>query len=134
MPHPQRWLMLKNMHSRIVFIESRPGGLAIDALTSEGRTLSMDAQVPVSTWGLAAAMTLGRWAEQGSQVEVDLRETRGVSRVRFTDEEHKVVLDLTRLHLGPLPAATVAPNAGEHREKEPAGRGPGRVAARRVAG
>ena len=89
-------LMLSGMHSRIVFLESRPGGILIDALTSHGQTLSMDAQVPVSIWGFAAALTLGQWAEQGSQVEVDLLDQRGVSRVRLSDRQHLVVLDLSR--------------------------------------
>ena len=88
--------MLSGMHSRIVFLESRPRTLVIDALTSQGQILSMEAQVPVTMWGFAAALTLGRWAEQGSQIDVDLHEKRGVGRVRLSDEEHLVVLDLTR--------------------------------------
>jgi hypothetical protein len=95
--------MLSSMHSRIVFIESKPGGLVIDALASDGRALSMDAVVPASMWGFAAALTLGRWAEQGSQVTVDLFEKGGSRRVRLSDEDHLVMLDLTRpASLSPL--------------------------------
>lgn len=119
--------MLSSMHSRIIFLETKPGGMIVDALTSDGRVLSMDAAVPVSMWGFAAALTLGRWAELGAQVEVELYYQRGVHRVRLTDREHVVVLDLTR-------AAAVSSHAGEHLEKEGANRGSGLPAAGRVGG
>ena len=103
--------MLTSMHCRIVFIETRPGGLTIDALTSKGEVLAMDAHVPVAAWGIAAALTLGRWAELGSQVEVDLHDARGMHRVRLTDDRHLVVLDLSR-------PATVSSHAGGNSEEE----------------
>lgn len=123
-------LMLSSMHCRIVFMESKPGGLVVDALTSNGEALSLDAHVPVSTWGFAAALTLGRWAELGSQVEVELYDKREIPRVRLSDDDHLVVLDLSR-------RAAVSPDAGQQldqSEKERAVRGPRRRTVDRVGG
>lgn len=120
-------LKLSSMHSRIVFLENKPGGLVIDALTSDGRVLSMDSSVPASMWGFAAALTLGRWEELGSQIQVELYDQRGAHRVRLRDGEHLIVLDLTC-------PATVSSRAGEHLEKEGAYRRAGRVPVDRVRG
>lgn len=125
MPPPPLRLMLRFMHSRIVFIESKPGRLVIDALTSDGQVLSMEAEVPAAMWGFAAALALGRWAEQGTQVVTDLYESRGSNRLRLSDDEHLVVLDLAR-------PATVTAHAGEHLGKEGANRHAVRAAAGRV--
>lgn len=119
--------MLSNMHSRIVFIENKPRGLVIDALTSDGRVLSVEAEVPPSMWGFAAAMALGRWAEEGTQVATELYECRGIDRLRLSDDDHLVVLDLAR-------PATVSSHAGEHLGKQGTNRRPRRPAAGRVGG
>lgn len=120
-------LMLSSMHSRIVFLENKPGGLVIDALTSDGRVLSMDASVPASMWGFAATLTLGRWAELGSQIRVELYDQRGEPRVRLRDETHLIVLALGC-------PATVSSHAGAHLEKEGTYRPDGRPAVDRVGG
>ena len=95
--------MLRAMHSRIVFIESKPRRLLIDALTSEGQLLSMEAEVPPSMWGFAAALVLGRWSAEGTQIVTELYDARGSHRLRLSDEEHLIVLDLAR------PATVSAP-------------------------
>ena len=88
--------MLRPMHSRIVFIESKPRRLLIDALTAEGHVLSMEAEVPPSMWGFAAAVVLGRWNAEGTQVVTELYDARGSHRLRLSDDEHLIVLDLVR--------------------------------------
>ena len=88
--------MLKPMHSRIVFLESKPRRLLIDALTAEGHVLSMEAEVPPSMWGFAAAVVLGRWGAEGTQVVTELYDARGSHRLRLSDDEHLIVLDLVR--------------------------------------
>ena len=108
MPRLTTGRMLSSMHSRIAYIQSKPRGLVIDALTSDGQVLSMDAEVPPSMWGFAAAVVLGRWAEQGTQVLTELYDTRGTPRLRLSDDEHLVVLDLRR----PATVSTPAVRAG----------------------
>lgn len=81
------------MKCRMMFVEALPGGVLVDVV-GDGMTTTFEAQIPFCTWGFAAALTLGRWAVDGAEIDVELQDTRGAHRARMSDGEHLILLDL----------------------------------------
>ena len=93
------------MKCRMMFVETLPGGVLVDVV-GDGMTTTFEACIPFCTWGFAAALTLGRWAVDGAEIDVELHNTRDVHRARMSDDEHLIVLDLRS-------PATVCRGAGD---------------------
>ena len=109
------------MRCRMMFVETVPGGAVVDVL-GDGTMTTLEACIPFCRWGFAAALTLGRWAAAGAELDLELYEGRGAHRARISDDERRILFDLrapatVSRHTG----ATAEAGSGESSPLETAG-------------
>jgi hypothetical protein len=88
------------LRARIVFSESVPEGLLIDALctprdgVSSPAPVCLHASLPRQIWSYFATGTLRRWATLGSEVDLKFRYHGSLLQVAISGERCNMLLDL----------------------------------------
>ena len=99
------------VRARVVFATLKPGRVVIDLTTEPGGLAStLDAFVPLTLWGLAAAVKLEQWAKRSAKVDLHLVNSKGNSRAKLSDGRSQMLLDLRR-----VPDLGAAGQGSQHR-------------------
>jgi hypothetical protein len=90
------------VQARVVFVTFEPGGVIIDLMAgpvgyrSAPLPVALEAVLPHSTWAVAAAGMLDRWARTAAEIELRARGSEGNPRVQLSDGTSRTLLDLRR--------------------------------------
>ena len=97
------------VQARVVFVTFEPGGVVIDLMAgavgykSAPLPIALQALLPHSTWAVAAAGMLDRWARTGTEIELRARCSKETPRMRLSDGTSYMLVDLRRAP-DPLPS------------------------------
>ena len=104
----------RTVQARVAFVTFEPGGVVIDLMAgplgskSAQLPVSLEAVLPRSTWAVAAAGLLQRWARTSAQIEVCCRSSKGTPRMRLRDGTSCMLVELRQAPNSPQNAASPA--------------------------
>ena len=104
----------RTVQARVAFVTYEPGGVVIDLMAgprgskSARLPVALEVVLPRSTWAVAAAGLLDRWARTNAEIELCGRSSSGAPRMRLSDGRSCMLVDLRRAPNSPRNALSRA--------------------------